>query len=357
MPLIQDRALPTFDRLRAEGQQVIRVERAHHQDIRELHIGLYNMMPDTALQATERQFYRLIGASNQVVQLHIHPFAPKKMPRGKDAQAHIDAFYTSIEDIHRDGLDGLIISGANPVQDDLTKEPFWPELCELFEWSYANVTSTLCSCLSSHAHFLYKHGIKRSKLPQKCWGVYEHRVSEDLHPLTRGINTQFKAAHSRWNETKASAMADAGLPVLVNSEDVGFFLATSADGIRYVYLQGHPEYDTQSLLKEYKREIQRWADGLQAEPPFVENYFTAQAQAILREYVAKMGSMPASALKANFPETLLSSTLENTWRDTSRALINNWIGTLYQLTHVERAKPFMDGVDPENPLESLKSLG
>jgi len=56
MPLVAHNKLPTFQRLRDRGQDVLSVERARHQDIRELHIGLLNMMPDAALAATEYQF-------------------------------------------------------------------------------------------------------------------------------------------------------------------------------------------------------------------------------------------------------------------------------------------------------------
>ena len=56
MPLVAHNNLPTFQRLRDRGHDVLPLERALHQDIRELHIGLLNMMPDTALTATENQY-------------------------------------------------------------------------------------------------------------------------------------------------------------------------------------------------------------------------------------------------------------------------------------------------------------
>ena len=49
MPLVEHLELPTFARLREQGHEVLPLERAVHQDIRELHIGFLNMMPDTAL--------------------------------------------------------------------------------------------------------------------------------------------------------------------------------------------------------------------------------------------------------------------------------------------------------------------
>jgi homoserine O-succinyltransferase len=34
-------------------------------------------------------------------------------------------------------------------------------------------------------------------------------------------------------------------------------------------------------------------------------------------------------------------------------VVNNWLGTIYQITHQDRGKPFMDGIDPANPLAYL----
>jgi homoserine O-succinyltransferase len=42
--------------------------------------------------------------------------------------------------------------------------------------------------------------------------------------------------------------------------------------------------------------------------------------------------------------------IDNTWRDTARAVFDNWLGKVYQLTNQDRRLPFMDGIDPKNPL-------
>jgi homoserine O-succinyltransferase len=42
--------------------------------------------------------------------------------------------------------------------------------------------------------------------------------------------------------------------------------------------------------------------------------------------------------------------LDNTWRDTAKAVFNNWLGKIYQITDADRRKPFMDHIDPSNPL-------
>jgi homoserine O-succinyltransferase len=144
----------------------------------------------------------------------------------------------------------------------------------------------------------------------------------------------------------------AGLRVLVESEEVGVHLATSADGLRFVFFQGHPEYDTVSLLKEYKREVMRYGAGeIDAYPPVPENYFHPYEKSLLEEHrVRVQAARDAARGQPEFPEVLVSGRLDNTWHDTAEAVVGNWMGLVYQVTHSERARPFMDGIDPDNPL-------
>ena len=128
MPLVAHNALPTFERLRAEGEDVLSVERAETQDIRELHVGLLNMMPDAALLVTEKQYMRLIGACNRITQIYVYPFSVPGLARSEEARAHIEAYYADFEDLQAAGLDALIISGANVTNPALDLEPFWEPL-------------------------------------------------------------------------------------------------------------------------------------------------------------------------------------------------------------------------------------
>ncbi|MET0069602.1 MAG: homoserine O-succinyltransferase [Candidatus Thiodiazotropha sp.] len=352
MPLVAHTDLPTFNRLRQEGQNVLSPERATHQHIRELHIGLLNMMPDSAIEATERQFFRLVGEANPIAQFFLHPFTLEALPRGEKAKAHIDAYYETFDQIKRDGLDALIITGANVTHPDLAQEAFWKPLTEVVDWAYDNVTSVLCSCLATHAVVQSHHGQKRTHMGDKLWGVYSHRVIDPKHPLVNDVNTRFDVPHSRFNQITNSQFQQADLKVLVESAEAGVHLAVSEDGLRVVYFQGHPEYDTISLLKEYKREVTLYFYGQRIDyPPFPENYFSLRDQAIFNEYRERLELAKSNqATMPEFPEDLVIDTLDNTWHDTAEAVIGNWIGLVYQITHHVRNIPFMEGVDPDNPL-------
>jgi homoserine O-succinyltransferase len=352
MPIVAHTDLPTFQRLRQEGQTILDPHRAAQQTIRELHIGVLNMMPDAALAATERQFFRLVGESNPIAQFYMHPFTLRELPRGEQAQERIRRYYDSFEQIRADGLDALIVTGANVTHPDLSQEPFWGPLREVFEWAQENVTSVLCSCLATHAAMQFRHGQTRRALPAKRWGVFPHRVLRTDHPLVNDVNTKFDVPHSRFNDISAGQFREAGLHVLVESADAGVHLAVSADGFRVVYFQGHPEYDTVSLLKEYKREVQRFADGVRSDyPPFPDNHFRPRERAILEEYCQRLVAARETGDPApEFPEQLVAGHIDNTWHDTAEGIIGNWIGLVYQLTHEQRNLPFMEGVDPHNPL-------
>lgn len=358
MPLVAHSALPAFEDLKKEGETVIPSALAVHQDIRELHIGLLNLMPDAALAATERQFLRLINDSNMIAQFYVHLFTLPELERSPQGKAHVKAYYESFEEIKAAGLDALIVTGANVTQPDLSNEAFWNPLVEVVDWAYEHVTSTLFSCLTTHAVLQFRYGQKRWPRPAKRWGVFPHRLTDRQHPLVVGVNTRFDVPHSRFNEISRAQFEQAGLRVLVESEEAGVHLAVSDDGFRLVFFQGHPEYDTISLLKEYKREVMRYANNAREDyPPFPDNYFSPLAQAILAEY----GDRLATAKQAGeelpiFPEDLIAPVLDNTWHDTAEAILNNWVGKVYQITNQDRCKPFMEGVDPDDPLGYLRTL-
>jgi len=349
MPLVAYKDLPTFKRLQQEGRTVLPPERASQQDIRELHVGLLNMMPDAALQATERQFFRLVGESNQIAQFYMHPFTLPEIPRGQEAMAYIEQYYEPFEKIQTDGLDALIISGANVSQPELDKEPFWEPLQNVMDWAWENVTSSVCSCLATHAVMQFRYGQKRTARKEgKLWGVYEHRVTDRKHPVTEHMNTLFHAPHSRFNDISQAQFEEAGMKILVQSAEAGVHMATSPDGFRLVCFQGHPEYDTISLLKEYKREVSLYAAGERSEyPPFPEKFFNDVTQQALNEY---KNQVTGGNKDLPFPENEITEHLDNTWRDSARSVMANWAGQVYQVTNVERKKPFMDGVDLDDPL-------
>lgn len=347
MPLVKNSDLPTFERLIAENRPVLREGRAITQDIREMHIGFLNMMPDAAMEATERQWFRLIGESNRVAQIHIHPFNLGVIPRGADAQAHIDKYYDNFEDLKRQGLDALIITGANEETNPSVKDDHWLPLKEVIDWAYENVASTIFACIACHALMTHQYGQPPHWRKTKCLGVFPHRVLDRHHPLIRGMNTKMDLPHSRYSEVSRAQFDAAGFKTLIESHEAGVHMAVSPDGFRQVCFQGHPEYDMYSLLKEYKRDVGWYQDGTVKEYPEPPAYYFGQKS---QELLTAMKEKILAGEETEFPEEELTALIENTWADSARSVISSWIGHVYQATNVERTKQFMDGVDPNNPL-------
>jgi len=341
MPLVAHTSLPVFEKLRQRGEKVLTLNQAVHQDIRELHVGLLNMMPDAALSATEMQFMRLVGSCNQIAQFFVHPFTIEGLPRGAETQAYIDAYYKSFEEIKEMGLDALIITGANVSNPSLDQEPFWEPLKEVIGWAEQHVTSVLCSCLATHALVKQLYHIERKPMPAKLWGVYSHQVVHREHPLLRDINTRFDVPHSRFNAVGHDSLERAGLTILIESSDAGVHMAVSPDQYSIVYFQGHPEYDTNSLLKEYKREVRRYILGERGEyPPPPQHYFCADARAIAERYQQSvLKAMQQGESVPAFPEAQIEPLLDNTWRDTAKSIVNNWLGLVYEQTDFEGPRP------------------
>jgi homoserine O-succinyltransferase len=310
------------------------------------------MMPDAALQATERQFIRLVGACNRIAQFFVYPFTLPGLPREAEALAYIERYYSRFEDLREQGLDALIITGANVANPALDQEPFWTPLMDVVDWARGHVASTLCSCLATHAMLKRFYGIERQPLPEKRWGVYSHRLSAPGHPLLREINTRFDVPHSRYNDISRAQLEAAGLSVLAESADGGVHMAVSADQFRLIFMQGHPEYDTASLLKEWKREVFRYLNGeLPEPPPHPEHYFREAAAHVADRFVREAErALRDDRPLPDFLEAEIEPELDNTWGDTAKAIINNWLGLVYQLTNLDRRKQYMDTVDPHDPL-------
>jgi len=224
-------------------------ERARHQDIRGNAHWLTEHDARSSIGSNRATVFRLVGACNQIVQFHMHPFTIDGLPRSPKAQAHIDKYYESFTKIRQDGLDALIISGANVTQQSLPEEDFWQPLTEVFSWARENVASVLCSCLATHAIIQYRYGIARTRLPNKRWGVFAHKVIDRSHPLVAEINTRFDVPHSRFNEIFQSDIEHHGLKILAASCEAGVHLAVSEDGFRIVFFKVIQNTMTLACLK------------------------------------------------------------------------------------------------------------
>ncbi len=264
MPIKIPNQLPATSTLEAENIFVMTETRAITQDIRPLQILLLNLMPTKV--DTETQLARVLG--NSPLQIDLELIAPKSHTAKNTSQQHMLAFYKTFDDVKDRTFDGLIITGAPVELLPFEEVDYWPELCQIMEWSKKHVHSTLHICWGAQAGLYYHYGIPKHELPEKLFGIFQHTVEDPNFILFRGFDDKFWVPHSRNTTVRREDIeAVPGLKVLASSPEAGVY-AVKTDQCRQVFLMGHAEYDPDTLKKEYLRDVEA---GVPIHVP--ENYF------------------------------------------------------------------------------------
>ena len=291
-----------------------------------LTIGLVNNMPDTALQATERQFMQLLKAGAGNNRIHLHCFSLPSVKRSQQARRLIDSQYTDIAGLDRLKLDALIVTGAEPNAATLEEEPFWRDLTSIVDWAKTNTRSTIWSCLAAHAAVLHLDGIERQRLDTKCSGVFDCAKATD-HWLTRGVTSPLKISHSRLNALQERDLSARGYQLLTRSADAGVDIFARQLGSQFIFFQGHPEYEALSLQREYMRDITRFI-GREREtyPAFPANYFTTETEIKLAGFQKLASAERKLPLSVQLP--VLNLRTDIAAGTAATALFGNWLGYL-----------------------------
>jgi len=264
VPLKIPKELPAFKVLSGENIFVMPDERAISQDIRPLKIAVLNLMPKKIM--AENQILRYL--SNTPLQVEIKLIQTKSYIPHNISMEHLDKFYNYFDDIKNEKFDGLIITGAPVEQMEFEEVAYWDELKEIMEWSNTNVYSTLHICWGAQAGLYYHYGIPKYNLKEKQFGVFVHKVNDENAEITRGLDDNFYAPHSRHSEVRAEDIKKIKeLEILSESDEAGVFIVATKDN-RKIFITGHLEYDRDTLKDEYFRDKEK---GLNIKVP--ENYF------------------------------------------------------------------------------------
>ena len=259
-------SLPAVDTLRQENVFVMTLGRAETQRVRPLKVAILNLMPTKV--ATETQLLRLL--SNTPLQIEVCFLRVGSHESKNTDKSHLDTFYITFDDVleRKMRFDALIITGAPVEKMDYHEVDYWNELTTIMKWADKNVFSTMYICWAALAGLNFHYGIEKIALTKKLVGVFRHKVLDRYHPLVRGFNDEFSAPHSRYSTCSPEAVHKVkGLQVLAESDEAGVYLMCSEDG-RQVYVTGHCEYDRETLLNEYTRDI-----GKGITDAFPINYF------------------------------------------------------------------------------------
>ena len=317
MPIKIMNDLPVREILEKENIFVVDENRAMHQDIRSLNICILNLMP--LKEDTELQLLRSL--SNTPLQIDVSFMRVSSHKSLNTSPNHLNRFYHTFDELKENTYDGLIITGAPVEQMEFEEVDYWDELCDIFEWSKTNVTSTFHICWGAQAGLYYHYGIQKRPLQEKLFGLFEHRVENRKVPLVRGFDDVFLMPHSRHTESPSNEIhACKDLVVLAESTVAGVFLCMSRDG-KNIFVMGHAEYDRLTLHNEYIRDLNK---DLPIHVP--ENYY---------------------------PDDDPDNTPRLTWRSHCNNLYSNWLDY-----YVYQATPYQWGqiLDEERKLKATREL-
>jgi homoserine O-succinyltransferase len=304
MPIKLPENLPAYSVLSKEGVMVMSDDRASHQDIRPLRIGLLNLMPKKI--QTENQFARLIGATPLQVELSLIRMSEHQTRN--TAAEHMEEFYRPFADVKasREKFDGLIITGAPIEHLPYEEVTYWDELREVFDWTQSHVHSTFGVCWGGMAMAYHFHDVPKIMLDHKAFGCFRHANLAPASPFLRGFSDDMVVPVSRWTEIRREDVAQVpDLNLLIDSKYSGPCLIEDA-GKRALYVFNHFEYDSGTLKEEYDRDV---ANGTPINVP--ANYY---------------------------PDDDPTQPPQNRWRSHAHLLYGNWINEIYQTTPYDLTK-------------------
>jgi homoserine O-succinyltransferase len=298
---------------------------ARASDDKCIDIGLLNIMPDAALESTERQFLTLLNAAADDCWIRVSFFSMSEVPRSERAQNYLSQSYLDARSLRDADLDALIVTGTEPKAANLMDEPYWAALTNVIDWAEQHTISTIWSCLAAHAAVLYLDDIERRPVGAKCSGVFDF-TTVGGHSIADGLPSRIQIPHSRYNELPEQDLASSGYRVLSKSAKAGVDTFIKQGRSLFLFFQGHPEYEAQTLLGEYRRDIGRF---LRRErdtyPNMPQGYFDDATAALMDAFRLQAQNNRSEKFLADFPAAAAEIKLSNTWRPFAAAIYRNWL--------------------------------
>lgn len=285
-----------------------------------VHVGLLNNMPDAALRATELQFARLLKDASGNLDVRLRLFSLASLSRSADARTRMAGFYDDAGFIQAANIDALIVTSTAPAAEGLGNAACWKELADLIDWAQTGTISTLFSGYASVAAVQHLDGIVHRTLPAKLLGVYASTRAED-DPLFFNSAPSVPVPHARRHDLAESELRDAGYRVLARLENgqVDMFTRETPGQSRFIFLQGHPEYDPGTLGRFYLNDMDYFLAGETSERPSMpEHYFDRATEDRLAAVTREAGLAP-------YQQLVLNALPRQVWHPHTVRLIGNWL--------------------------------
>jgi homoserine O-succinyltransferase/O-acetyltransferase len=323
----------------------------------EIVIGLVNNMSGAAFQMAERQFSNLVTGAAQGAQIRLKTFSLIEPPHAANGEDGGFGDCVPVSELWTSRLDGLIVTGAEPKAASLPEEPFWPFLSRLVDWAEENTTSTIWSCLAAHAAVYHLDGIARRGRPEKLFGLFEcTNLAAD--PIFEGLPSRWTVPHSRFNDLPEASLAARGYRILSRSDATGADVFVKQGHALHVFLQGHPEYDAEALLREYRRDIRRYLAGESErypDPP--AGCFDSDRLETLSTFRLRALEDRRPELFAELPPAALMWGGQAEWRPVAQTFYHNWFNLLAQRARLEIEAPDFGRDAPDYGREGFSEPG
>ncbi len=288
-------------------------------------VALVNLMPDAAFEESERQFCGLVHAAAGRLPVRISHYAMTETARREDVAAIVARRYRDIAALEGHPPNALVVTGTEPRCATLPEEGIYQRLSSLLRWAERRGVSIFSSCLSSHAALLALDGIERRPLAAKLSGVFPQWVRPG-DPITKDV-FDVSCPHSRLNEVPVQTLERRGYRVLVGSREVGWSVATRERAGITLLMQGHPEYDDATLLREYRRDVRRFLEkAAPAYPATPVGYLDQDGVGLLELFkLAATADGVGPAIMERFPFHLCAEHICADWRGPMERLVGNWL--------------------------------
>ena len=298
---------------------MVLTQRTSQRPPSELVIGLVNNMPAAARRATERQFAGLLKTASRRLGIGVELFAVETLLDDPD---------DTLDVLRHAGADALIVTGAEPRSSTITGEPLWPALGRLIDWAADRTISTIWSCMAAHAAVFRLDKISRRRLPHKLSGVFTC-LKAGNHELLADAPGCWPVPHSRHNTLDEMELLGSGYTVLSHAPCIGadcFVKQTRAS--LFLLLQGHPEYGSDSLLNEFRRDVRRFVLGQRERwPDIPAGYFDSEVVAELVRLGTRAGGAPGAEMLASV-DAAITVAPRQVWRPAAVGLYVRWLSYL-----------------------------
>ncbi len=227
-----------------------RNEISKNQKNKDLKLAIINLMPNK--QETQNQWLRLLSGSQYEISVDWFYDAMRKTKNCDEA--YLKKYYQAIECLTVCDFDAILVTGAPVEKMRFEEVDYWGRLKRIFDEATEDKTPILGICWAAQAMLYHFYGIEKNGLEEKCFGIFEHQILENT--LWRDLEEPLylpQSRHTQWHEEALKAHPN--LQALIESQESGIF-AVRDDQNRW-YFSGHLEYDLDTLVKEYQRDVEK----------------------------------------------------------------------------------------------------